>query len=419
MIYQELTLVPHLTVEENVLLGAEPSRFGWIHRGRQRDLAQAALAELHATDIPLDVPVRKLAIAQQQLVEIARALLGRPRVLIMDEPTSSLPRAAAENLFQVIARLKERRVSIIYISHFLEECERVCDRYTVLRDGENVTSGEMASARVSEIIHHMVGRKVDELYPHTPHRIGAPVLTTRALQGKPKPRDVSFTLHAGEILGIAGLVGAGRTETLRALFGLEPVVGGSVVLRDAEDTRATPARRWQQGVGFLSEDRKSEGLMLERSVAENLLITRYSAVSRGGFISERSQRATARKWIGAMEVKAAGPEQRIDELSGGNQQKIALGRLMFHDARILLLDEPTRGIDVGSKATIYERIGQAALAGKAVIFVSSYLPELLGICDTIAVMCRGQLSAVKRASEWSEHEIIATAIGQTADSAGG
>ena len=414
MIYQELTLAPHLSVEENLLLGEEPARFGWINGARRRELARAALAELDAADIPFDAPVRELPIARQQLVEIARALIGEPKVLIMDEPTSSLPRAAAEHLFAVIARLKQRGVSVIYISHFLEECERVCERYTVLRDGMNVAGGEMASANVREMIHHMVGREVDELYPRTPHEIGGPVLEVRGLAGDRKPRDVSFTLRAGEILGVAGLIGAGRTETLRTLFGLDPVTAGTVTFDGHDRTRATPAQRWRQGIGLLSENRKDEGLMLNRSIAENLLITRYDPVSRFGFIGEKAQATTTRDWIGAMEVRAETPDQPINELSGGNQQKVALGRLLFHDARILLLDEPTRGIDVASKAAVYQRIGQAAAAGKAVVFVSSYLPELLGVCDTIAVMCRGVLSAAKPASQWTEHEIIATAIGQTA-----
>lgn len=419
MIYQELTLAPDLNVEENLLLGDEPARFGWIDGPCRRELARGALGEVDATDIPLEAPVRGLTIAQQQLVEIARALLGEPKVLIMDEPTSSLPRAAAEKLFATIERLKQRGVSVIYISHFLEECERVSDRYTVLRDGKNVAGGEMASAKVNEIIHHMVGREVEELYPRTPHEMGRPVMEVRALAGESKPSDVSFSLRAGEILGIAGLVGAGRTETLRTLFGLDRMTAGAVTLDGHAQTNVTPARRWRQGVGFLSENRKEEGLMLERTIAENLLITRYSAVSRGGFIGEKAQRSATEKWIGAMEVKAFDPGQPIIELSGGNQQKIALGRLMFHDARILLLDEPTRGIDVASKAAIYQRIGQVAQSGKSVVFVSSYLPELLGVCDTIAVMCRGVLSAVKPASQWTEHQIIATAIGQPADSTPG
>ena len=412
MIYQELTLAPHLSVAENLLLGKEPARCGWISRTRARELARRALTELGATEIPLERAVRELPIAEQQLVEIARALLSAPKVMIMDEPTSSLPRASAEHLFAVITRLKERGVSVIYISHFLEECERICDRYTVLRDGVNVAGGKMAGAKLGEIIHQMVGRKVEELYPRRPHEIGGPILEVSRLAGGRRPGDVSLTLREGEILGIAGLIGAGRTEALRVLFGLDRLAAGQVTVAGDASRRATPARRWRQGIGFLSENRKEEGLMLNRTVAENLLLTRYSPVSRFGFIRGKLAHQTTADWMTAVEAKGGAPDQPIGELSGGNQQKIALGRLLFHDARILLLDEPTKGIDVASKASIYQRIGQAAASGKSVIFVSSYLPELLGVCDTIAVMCRGVLSAVKPAGQWTEHEIIATAIGQ-------
>jgi ribose transport system ATP-binding protein len=412
MIYQELTLAPHLSVEENIVLGEEPSRFGWVDHGRRRRLAREALAQLHAGDIPPDKPVNALTIAQQQLVEIARALLGQPKVLIMDEPTSSLTRVDTENLFAVIRRLRDRGVSIVYISHFLEECQQVCDRFTVLRDGETVGAGDMAGAKLDQIIRLMVGRDMCELYPHTPHTVGRPVLEVRALAGEGKPRAVSFTLREGEILGMAGLIGAGRTETLRAMFGLDPVKGGEMVVNGKSTTRSSPARRLAQGLGLLSENRKEEGLMLNRSLADNLTATRFGPVTTFGFVSTRRQHEAARGWIQRLEVRAQGPDQLIVELSGGNQQKIAVGRLLHHDARILLLDEPTRGIDVGSKAQIYRLIGELAAQGKAIIFVSSYLPELLGVCDTIGVMCRGVLTQVKPAGQWDEHSIIAAAIGQ-------
>ena len=247
MIYQELNLAPHLTVEENILLGEEPSRFGWIDGRRRRELALAALAELHHESIAPDAPVGSLTIAEQQIVEIARALLGQPKVIIMDEPTSSLTQVDAENLFRVIARLKARGVSVIYISHFLEECQRVCDRYTVLRDGESVGSGAMATARLDEIIRLMVGREIAEIYPRAASEPGAPVLELKNLAGETKPRAVSLTLRAGEILGIAGLVGAGRTETLRAVFGVDEIAGGAVIVGGAESTRSSPAQRLEIG----------------------------------------------------------------------------------------------------------------------------------------------------------------------------
>jgi ribose transport system ATP-binding protein len=418
MIYQELTLAPDLSVEENILLGSEPATCGWLHRGRRRALARQALAELHHDNIPLEIPVQRLPIAEQQVVEIARALVGNPKVLIMDEPTSSLTQVDTENLFAVIGKLRRRGVSIVYISHFLEECQRVCDRYTVLRDGESVATGDLQTARLPDIIHAMVGRAIEDIYPRTPHALGEVVLEVKDLAGRVKPRSASWRLRAGEILGLAGLVGAGRTEALRACFGLDRLAGGQIHLFQMDRTHGTPNSRLAAGVGLLSENRKEEGLMLNRSLADNLTLTRFRPWSRFGWISGRQQRQCTRDWMQRLQVRAQGPTQPIGELSGGNQQKIALGRLLHHDARILLLDEPTRGIDVGSKAQVYRLMGELAAAGKSVIFVSSYLPELLGVCDTIGVMCRGVLTAVKPVAEWTEHTIIATAIGATAEASG-
>jgi ribose transport system ATP-binding protein len=412
MIYQELILAPHLTVEENILLGEEPARWGWLNRKRRRQLAANALAELRHGNIPLTAPVHTRTIAEQQLIEIARALIHRPKVLIMDEPTSSLTRVDTETLFRVIRQLQERGVSVVYISHFLEECLRVGDRYTVLRDGQSVGHGLMPDASLPRIIRLMVGRDLDEVYPRTPHPIGPPLLECRSVGGITKPRSVSFTLHAGEILGVAGLVGAGRTETVRACFGLDRLARGVVIVDGRPSPRAHPARRLAEGIGLLSENRKEEGLMLNRSVADNLTLTRFGALSWFGFIRSRRQYDTARHWIQRLDVRTQSPQQLVGELSGGNQQKIAIGRLLHHDARVLLLDEPTRGVDVGSKAQIYRLMGELAAQGKAILFISSYLPELLGVCDTIAVMCRGVLSETRPASAWTEQGLIAAAIGQ-------
>jgi ribose transport system ATP-binding protein len=412
MIYQELNLAPHLSVEENILLGEEPARFGWLNRARRREMARSALAELRHENVPLDAPVKTRSIAEQQVVEIARALIGQPKVIIMDEPTSSLTQVDTENLFAVVDRLRERGVSVIYISHFLEECKRLCGRYTVLRDGESVGAGEMAGASLNEIIRMMVGREIKEIYPRVAHQLGKRVLELRQLAGETKPRSVSLSLREGEILGMAGLIGAGRTETLRACFGLDKVKGGVVVVGERESTRSCPSWRLAQGMSLLSENRKEEGLLLNRSLADNLTITRFGPMARFGFINNRAQQRVAREWMKQLDVRAASPAQAISELSGGNQQKIAVGRLLHHDARILLMDEPTRGIDVGSKVQIYQWMGRLAAEGKAIIFVSSYLPELLGVCDSIGVMCRGVLSAIRPASAWTEHSIIAAAIGQ-------
>ena len=411
MIYQELTLAPDLSVEENILLGSEPATFGWIQRSRRRELARQALAELHHDSIPLEAPVHRLTIAEQQVVEIARALVGNPRVIIMDEPTSSLTQVDTENLFAIIDRLRQRGVSVIYISHFLEECQRLCERFTVLRDGESVGGGVMKDTPLPEIIRLMVGRELKDIYPRTPHELGHTVLELKQVAGEAKPRSVTLNLRAGEILGIAGLVGAGRTETLRACFGLDRLASGSVAVFGRETSRCSPASRLADGVGLLSENRKEEGLMLHRSLADNLTLTRFAPLARAGFINNHAQHDCTQRWMQRLDVRAQGPHQLISELSGGNQQKIAIGRLLHHEAKILLLDEPTRGIDVGSKAAIYRLMGQLAAEGKSILFVSSYLPELLGVCDTIGVMCRGVLSEVRPVADWTEHRIIAAAIG--------
>lgn len=412
MIYQELNLAPHLTVAENILLGCEPGRFGWLYRSRRRDLARRALAELRHGNISPDISVANLSVAQQQIVEIARALLGEPKVLIMDEPTSSLSQADAERLFAVIERLKAHGVSIVYISHFLEECKRVCDRFTVLRDGETVGAGAMQRVSIHEIIRLMVGREVTEIYTRVPHAIGEPVLELRQLAGRARPRSVDLVLHEGEILGVAGLIGSGRTETLRVLFGLDAVRSGDVVVYSHHLTQCNPNQRLKQGLGLLSENRKEEGLMLNRSLGDNLTATRYAPFARWGFINAVRQRRCVSAWLSRLGVRARDPSQAVAELSGGNQQKVALGRLLHHDAKILLLDEPTRGIDVPSKAQIFKLIGQLASQGKAVIFVSSYLPELLGICDRVAVMCRGTIASIRPVEQWSQEAIMAAAIGQ-------
>ena len=413
MIYQELNLALHLTAQENILLGAESARAGWIDRVSSRERARAALAQLGHEDLDLDRAAGSFSIATQQIIEIARALLTKPQVLIMDEPTSSLTQADTERLFAAIERLREQGVSIIYISHFLEECRRIADRFTVLKDGETVGSGEMKSASLDHIVTLMTGREVKDLYPRTEHAMGAVVLEVREIAAAPRLKRASLAVRAGEIFGIAGLIGAGRTDLLRTIFALDELDAGTVVVFGNPDAKRTPRDRWRQGVGFLSENRKEEGLMLGQSVADNLTLTKQEAFGRFGLVNGRRQRAAARRWIEALRVKCHDAAQPISQLSGGNQQKVAIARLLEHPARIFLLDEPTRGIDVGSKAQIYELIGELATAGKTVVMISSYLPELLGLCDTIGVMSRGELTAIRPRSEWTEAEIMRVAIGST------
>jgi ribose transport system ATP-binding protein len=330
---------------------------------------------------------------------------------VFDEPTSSLTRQDTEHLFELICRLRARGVSIIYISHFLEEVQRIATRYTVLRDGETVGNGLVESTPLEAIIEKMVGRRLGDLYPRMPHEIGPVVLQTDSLAGARLPVSASLTLHRGEILGIFGLVGAGRSELLRVLFGLEPARRGEIRLHKQAHGQSTPRQRIAEGVGLLSEDRKQEGLALSQTIADNLT---YSALSRyvsAGWLNLTRRRHAVIDWLQRLHVRCRGPEQKVVELSGGNQQKVALGRLLHQQADILLLDEPTRGVDVGSKAEIYRLIGELAKQGKAILFVSSYLPELQGMCDTLAVMARGRLSASQQVGRWSAEQIMAYATG--------
>jgi ribose transport system ATP-binding protein len=401
MIYQELSLAPHLSVMENVMLGVEPSRGGIVRWGKVRQAAQDALAQLHHLEIAPEAVVGTLSVAQQQLVEIARALAASCRILVLDEPTSSLAQEDARRLFELVARLKERGHAIVYISHFLEELKQVADRYVVLRDGKNVGEGPMAGASLSEIVSRMVGRAVGELYPRSARAPGETLLELQDFG----PGSASLTLRRGEVLGIAGLLGAGRTRLLRGIFGLEPVRAGRIRV-GVHQGPALPSRRWREGVGFLSEDRKQEGVALGLSIADNLTLTRLPRLVR-----PRAQAEASQRFIEGLAIRCSGPGQEARELSGGNQQKVALARLLHHGVDVLLLDEPTRGIDVASKAQIYALIDELVAGGKAVLLVSSYFPELLGLADRIAVMCRNRLEPARPAGDWSEHQLVLAAAG--------
>ena len=409
MIYQELSLAPHLTVMENILLGAEPMRFGLIDRSRMRDTAARALAELGHDDILPDAKVATLSVASQQLVEVARAVAVGCRVLVLDEPTSSLGHDDVRKLFELLRRLKAQGHAIVYISHFIEEVKTVADRFVVLRDGRNAGAGATNDASHDQIVQLMVGGAIENLFPRSPRQAGSPLLDVEGLE----PGSATFTLRRGEILGIAGLIGSGRTRLLRTLFGLEPVRAGRVCV-GVFTGPASPRSRWRQGMGALSEDRKAEGLALGLSVSDNLTMTRLEPFGRAGLLSPARQRDAAKRWIARMDIKCAGADQPAAELSGGNQQKIAIARLLHHDVDVMVLDEPTRGIDVGSKAQIYRLIDtlvstSQGSAAKAVVMVSSYLPELLGLCDRIAVMRRGRLGPAMPAHGLTEHELMMAA----------
>jgi ribose transport system ATP-binding protein len=422
MIYQELSIAPDLTVMENILLGVEPGVGPFVSWGAMRDMARKALAEVGHADIDPAARAGTLSVAHQQLVEIARTVLLGAKVLVLDEPTSSLTRRDIENLFAMLRRLRAQGLGIVYISHFLEEVRTITDRFTVLRDGACVGSGITSEASNEQIIKMMVGRDVDELYPRTAHVAGETVLELDGVAGEKKPRNVTLKLRRGEVLGIAGLVGAGRTEMLRTVFGLNRVKSGEIRVA-AFRGQAGPGRRWDQGMGLVSEDRKTEGLAIGLSIADNITLSNPRGLGPLGLVLPSRQDAASRPLIQKLSIKCHSPRQAVGNLSGGNQQKVAIARLLHHNVDILLLDEPTRGVDIGAKAQIYQLLNELALGDPAegrkpcaVLVVSSYLPELLGVCDRIAVMNRGVLGEARPVDQWDEHSLMAEAIGQDAKS---
>jgi ribose transport system ATP-binding protein len=411
LIHQELSLFPHLTVAENLLMGDEPARGPLFDRERALATTRQVLAEFGHEELRPDAVVGRLPIGARQVVEICRAMAQRARVVLMDEPTSSLPRGDVDRLFALVKRLAATGVAVVYISHFLEETRAVASAYTVLRDGRTVGTGPLASVANEQLIALMVGRTVSELFPA--RRAAPPGEVVLQVDGLAAPgvRDASLALRRGEVLGIFGLMSSGRTEMVRALFGLARPRAGAVRVHARERRLLDPpARRLAAGVGYLSEDRKGEGLALPLSIADNVTLTRLGSCARGGILDPRAQREQATERALELDVRMRDAGQPVRTLSGGNQQKVALARIVHQQADVLLLDEPTRGIDVASKAQVYEAVARAAAAGRAVLMVSSYLPELLGVCDRVAVMCRGRLGPARAVSEWTPESMLEAAI---------
>ncbi|MDF3068615.1 MAG: sugar transporter [Polyangiaceae bacterium] len=412
IVYQEPLFCPDLSVRENILLGEEPTRLGLVDRKRATDTAARALTQVGAArSFDLEAPLRSLSSADRQLVSIARALSNDDcKVLILDEPTSALTGADTERLFDIVRRLASGGVTVLYISHFLEEVERIASEYTVLRDGRSVASGQVADTNRTELVSLMAGRTVTELFPRSSRTPGEVALELRGLSGRRLPLDVDLQVRRGEVVGIAGLVGSGRTELLRAIYGLDPRKSG-VVTVGGRAVAAAPVELLQRKVGLLSEDRKGEGLAESLSIAENVTLSGTSKLGPWGLALPSRSLGAATRWIERLGIRCRGPEQRARALSGGNQQKVALARLLEQNVDVLLLDEPTRGIDVGSRADIYRLIDELAAQGKAVLMVSSYMPELIGVCDRIAVMVRGKLGAARPARERTEHALLLEATG--------
>ena len=411
IVYQEPLFCADLSVRENILLGREPARGLFIDARRSREIATRALEQVGALPLGLDTPLRRLSPADRQLVSIARALSNANcKVLILDEPTSALTGADTERLFEIVRKLAREGVTVLYISHFLEEVERIASEYTVLRDGRSVAAGRVVETTRSELVTLMAGRTVSELFPRSVRTPGETVLELRQLSGRRLPRQANLSLRRGEVLGIAGLVGSGRTELLRAIYGLDARTAGQVLV-NGRAVPALPVALSAHRVGLLSEDRKGEGLAESLSIAENITLSGTAALGPWGLALPARSRAAAVRWIDKLGVRCRGPQQQVRALSGGNQQKVALARLLEQDVDVLLLDEPTRGIDVGSRADIYRLIDELAARGKAVLMVSSYMPELVGICDRIAVMVRGRLGPARPVAELSEHALLLEATG--------
>jgi ribose transport system ATP-binding protein len=415
LIHQELSLCPHLSVAENVLMGIESSRLGWLERDKLMARTNEVLKTFNHADIRPEKCVGDLSVAARQIVEISRAIAARARIILMDEPTSSLQREDVTHLFTLIRKLSSEGISVIYISHFLEEVRQISDRFTVLRDGRSVVAGEISTKSDEELIAKMVGRAQENLFPVRPATAATreTILDVKNLAAPPLLKDASFELRRGEILGIAGLMGSGRTPLLRSIFGLERPESGTIEVNKKSLARGsgTPAIRLIEGLGYLSEDRKGEGLTLNQSIADNVTVTRFGSCSRLGWLDLSAQRKQAEKLVNALKIKTRGAQQQVGSLSGGNQQKVIVARLLHQDADVLLLDEPTRGIDIGSKAQVYETIAACAARNKAVLMVSSYLPELFGMCDRLAVMSRGRLSEVRTIAEWTPETVLQAAIG--------
>ncbi|SFF56186.1 sugar ABC transporter ATP-binding protein [Streptomyces mirabilis] len=411
-IYQEFNLVPDLTVAENIFLGRQPRRYGLIDRKRMEAEA-AELLERVGVSVSPRARVRELGIARLQMVEIAKALSLNARVLIMDEPTAVLTSEEVEKLFSIVRRLREDGVGIVFITHHLEEIAALGDRVTVIRDGKSV--GQVpASTTEDELVRLMVGRSIDQQYPRVraagDDGSGAALLTVEGLTRDGVFHDVSFEVRAGEVVGIAGLVGAGRTEVVRAVFGADPYDKGAVKVAGSALRRHDVNAAMAAGIGLIPEDRKGQGLLLDASVEENLGLVTMRAATHGGLVDLKGQRAAAARIAEQLGVRMAGLGQHVRTLSGGNQQKVVIGKWLLADTKVLILDEPTRGIDVGAKVEIYQLVNELTAAGAAVLMISSDLPEVLGMSDRVLVMAQGRIAGELSADEATQDSVMALAV---------
>jgi ABC-type sugar transport system ATPase subunit len=410
MIHQELMPIPDLTVAENITLGREPvGSFGRIDRTAQKLRAKQLIGELEV-DLDPELPMRRLTVAQTQVVEIAKALGREADVVLMDEPTAALSDQEVAALFRAIARLKARGVAVVYTTHKMDEVFRLADRISVLRDGRLVSTEAASEMSPAKLIAMMVGRELADIFPARSIPTDETLLEVSGLTREPAYRDVSFTVRRGEVVALAGLMGAGRTEVASALYGLQPASAGSIRFKGRDLLVKSPADALAAGIGMVTEDRKGQGIIPALGVGENITLSSLSRFARGPLIDRSADRTAAREQIGAFAVKASNQAQPIAQLSGGNQQKALLARCLLGDPDLIILDEPTRGIDIGAKAEIYALIQQLAGAGKGVLLVSSELPEVLSLAHRIIVLRQGTVAANLDAATTDQETVLRHAI---------
>ncbi len=411
IIYQELNLIPGLTVAENIFMGHHKMKNKFQIDWNQMNQKASQLLKNLEVDVQAHDYVKNLGIAQQQMVEITRALSVNAKIIIMDEPTAPLTERETKNLFKMIGKLKENGVSVIYISHRLEEVEQICDRATIMRDGKTITEINVADVTIDDIIKHMVGRELKEKFPRIEKTIGKEIFRVENLCSGSKVQHINFGINAGEVLCIGGLVGAGRTETARAIFGLEHLTEGKIYIEGKECKIRNPRDAIELGIGFVTEDRKGEGLVLMLGVGDNITLASLKNFSNRFHLDLKKEQKTVEEYIDKLNIKTPSSQQRVRNLSGGNQQKIVLAKWMLSKCKVLIFDEPTRGIDVGAKIEVYNIINELAKAGKAIMVITSEIPELLGICDRILVMARGRVSGELKREEATQEGIMTYATG--------
>ena len=412
-IYQELNVLRDLTVEENMFLGKEiRNAFGVCDKNAMRQKVREVL-DMLGVSIPAGKNMGELSVGQQQMIEIAKALMADAKVIIMDEPTAALTQTETEVLFRVARQLRDQGVSIIYISHRMEEIFELCDTITVLRDGQYIDTKRIADTDMSDVIRMMIGREIGERFPARDVETGEVLFEVKNLSCPGVFRDISFQVHAGEVLGVAGLMGAGRTEIMQAVFGNMPHTTGEICINGVPVRIKSPMDAIRHGIGFITEDRKTEGLMLEDSIAKNISIANLNRISHNGVLSGAEEKTLIQNAIETLRIKCTGGEHLCGNLSGGNQQKVVFSKWISTDPKILILDEPTRGVDIGAKKEIYGIINELAAKGVAIIMVSSELPEVLGMSDRILVIHEGMVGGVIDIDQATQESVMVLATGGT------